>query len=753
VNKTPYRSRQLIEMSLPWFILVLLLAYTYAFFFRVPYSGFYFNPSNGQILEIYIKSTHSAALQQGDIIEKIGSVSRADYIADSTRTFFNSVLPGQVVAIDILRNGQLVTIPWVFPGFNREEFRSRLLDTWWLAYTFWFFGMVTQLFIRPKDQRWRSMIAVYYLTAAWLVFGSMSGRQVWWSSVLFHATTWLVMPVYLDLHWNFPKPLGRLPLLFRRAVYLISGMLALCQLFQLLARNFYILGFLILLIGSISMLVVHFTYQPEQRREVSLLALAVLVALAPTAILGIVRILGEFPSSSLLALITLPIMPAAYFFAISGRQLGGLEVRANRIISLIVYGALLLSVCIPFSFMINAWFENTNAEIAFELLLVLVVSLSSVIIYPHFQRWFENRILGMPLPPAHILELYTARIITSMETEQLRRVICEEVFPSLLIRQAAVLQLNDAFNLKTIFTLGLTEAQLPRSVEILALLTEEGKARPVFSDGTDTRPCPWVRLVLPLRFKGKPIGICLLGRRDPDDFYAISEIPTLQALMDQTALAITNIEQAEHLHALYKADIERHESELSHLALELHDDVLGQMALLSMSVGEDVRSAQFNQAYQSATEHIRQIITGLRPTMLNYGLQPALDELVDDITSLGTGTEVEKDLLANGVRYPPIVELHLFRIVQQACQNALQHTQAKVIRISGKLEPQRVDLTVHDDGSGFEAGEQLDLPSLLANKHFGLAGMYERAALIEAKINITSELGHGTSVHVTWSSE
>jgi nitrate/nitrite-specific signal transduction histidine kinase len=44
----------------------------------------------------------------------------------------------------------------------------------------------------------------------------------------------------------------------------------------------------------------------------------------------------------------------------------------------------------------------------------------------------------------------------------------------------------------------------------------------------------------------------------------------------------------------------------------------------------------------------------------------------------------------------------------------------------------------------------LDLAVLLANKHFGLAGMYERAALIGAKMSIESTPGSGTRVHVLW---
>jgi two-component system sensor histidine kinase DegS len=221
--------------------------------------------------------------------------------------------------------------------------------------------------------------------------------------------------------------------------------------------------------------------------------------------------------------------------------------------------------------------------------------------------------------------------------------------------------------------------------------------------------------------------------------------------MDQTALALMNIEQAEDLLALYKADIERQEIERNRLALELHDDVLGQMALLAMNMEDVKASPRFDQAYQSATERIRQIVNGLRPAMLNYGLRPALDELADETLTLGTGTVIHLEVPPTEVRYPAMIELHLFRIVQQACQNALQHAEAKTIRILGSLEPEEINLVVEDDGQGFTTGDQLDLAALLANKHFGLAGMHERAALIGARMTIASAPGQGTRVQVIWS--
>jgi signal transduction histidine kinase len=101
--------------------------------------------------------------------------------------------------------------------------------------------------------------------------------------------------------------------------------------------------------------------------------------------------------------------------------------------------------------------------------------------------------------------------------------------------------------------------------------------------------------------------------------------------------------------------------------------------------------------------------------------------------------------------YPPHIENHIFRIVQQACENAFRYAQAERILISGTLAPARVELLVEDDGVGFPLAKPLDLASLLAHKHFGLVHMLERAAYINAELLLDSAPGQGTRVRLRWS--
>ena len=239
--------------------------------------------------------------------------------------------------------------------------------------------------------------------------------------------------------------------------------------------------------------------------------------------------------------------------------------------------------------------------------------------------------------------------------------------------------------------------------------------------------------------------------RDPDDTYSQTEITILQSLADQTSIALSNILQTERLRTMYQANINRFEEERLRLALDLHDSVLNQLAVLNLTLDESEVSPDFRQAYSKLTYRLREIVSDLRPAMLSYGLKPVIESLSDNITERSKDKLiVHVNIQSTDIRYPSDIEQHLFRIVQEACENAMQHAHAKEIFIFGQLEPAYIDLRIEDDGTGFDSGEELELTHLLASKHFGLAGMVERAELIGADIRIDSTPKNGTIVQVVW---
>ena len=737
------RPGLLIEQISALLILAILVMLTLAFFLQTPYAGF--KMASGQVLETFAPS----ALQPGDALVQVGPVPISNFRADLRQTLFNGVRPGEVVPILVRRNGQILSTPYVFPGITRNELVDRLTSQWWLALVFWFFGELTLLLVRPKDVSWSLLAAFNFVTAVWLAASIVSGWHTWYSAIVLRASVWLSVPVYWHFHSVFPKPLQRLPALVGWMLYGVGVLLAGAEWLRLLPTQAYTAGFLLAFIGSLVLLITHLVAQPAQRRDLMLIVTVGGMALGLPILLGVVQAAGLPLYAAAAGLLALPLLPGAYFYAAYRRQLGALELRANRLITLYLF-FLLLGATFAILLPLAEAMPDFPGDIIFTGFAAVALTASLVLVgFAPFQRFVERRLLGMPLPPTRLLETYAAQITVSLDTSTLVRLLQDRILPSLLIRQSALLRFDNP-DPTVLYATGLGTAQFPTAENIPALLARAGRYRTPEDEAA--QPCPWVRLALPLTLGDQPIGLWLFGRRDPDDVYAQSEIATLQSLAHQTAIALTNILQAERLHALYQADIDRAETERATLARGLHDQLLNQLATLKLSLGERIAPPEFLRRYEALIAGLRQIISELRPPMLNYGLCPALNALVDELAERpADGPTVVLDLPDSDTRYDLQLEQHLYRIVQQAVENALRHAQARAITIRGRLEPERIDLTVADDGVGFAAGDGVDLAGLLSQRHFGLAGMFERAALVSAQMRIDSVPGQGTQVHILWS--
>ena len=742
------RLWRLAELLIPIFVLGLLLRFTYGFFFEAPYSGFYFNPNNGRIVNIFAPVDSRSTLQVGDQLKQIGTVSWDAYHADRRLKFFENVQPGQVVQIVVERNGQPITIPWRFPGSTQREFLFRFLNTWWLAFIFFIIGMAIQFFIRPKDARWRLLTAANYLTSCWLIAGTLSSWHILNSSGILHAVSWLMLPVYLNFHWIFPKPLRQIPVSGWIVFYSLSCMLAVGELLNILPRNAYAIAVFLMLAGSIVLLITHFVRQPAQRRTVGLLVIAILIALAPTASLMILGLSGNLTQLELIGLLALPIMPGAYIFVVYRRQLGGLELRANRLFSLYSYLILLSASLLLLVGMVSSSLSLSPGAMSFlAVTMSILTAFVSIRAFPAYQAFVENNLLGIKLPYQNLQETYSARITTSTSLNSLIQLLESEIIPSLLVREFAFLKLDNG-SAELLVSKGVTDEQVLSEYDFTKLKAASGKYRPTHPQ-LNEQPYSWVRLILSLQVGESVLGFWLFGRRDPDDMYAQVEIPILQSLANQTAIALSNVLQTERLRAMYQANVDRYEEERLHLALDLHDSILNQLAVLQMNL--DKPSQKFQEAYDGLTQRLREIVSDLRPPMLNYGVEPAIRELADNLMERSKDTvQINVELQSDGSRYPEKIELHLFRIVQEACENVLRHAKARNITISGHLLSQEIDLSLSDDGVGFDVGENLQLDALIANKHFGLAGMIERAAVIGADARIESKHEKGTMVQITW---
>jgi signal transduction histidine kinase len=738
-------------IALPVFVII--MTYTYAYFFQLPSVGFTWLP-DGHISTVYAPGVNGDVLQKGDQLVQVGPVVWSDYVKNIRQKVFENAQPGQVVPITFEHQGQTQTINWVMPNYGPGEVDLRVNNNWWISYVFLLVGTLTLVIARPKDTRWRLFVLFNYLTAIWLSAGGMAAStfRVLEGAIVLRVFVWLCVPVYLHFHWVFPKPLASTPQWLWPSLYALSFGLVILQWFQLLPNSLYLVGFMIGILGSAVLLVLHLVRRSEDRRQIWPVIVGSLVGLIPPIVLAGILAEGQQKSTApLLALFFFPIVPLAYFLAIYRQRLGALELRANRAVAVYLFLSFLGTLVILGMALGEFLNRGPLNSILVGLLAAALGILTGVYLFDPFQKFVERGLFGVHLPPAQLLETSAARIASSLDLPSLTTLIRDEITASLLIRQSALYAWK-AGQPSLLYAQAVT---LPlTAIELNSLTAQAGHY--LTPETAETRPAPlaWVRLCLPIVINQEQLGVWLLGRRDPDDYYSQTDIQMLQTLANQAAVALAHIQQTEQLRLLYENDINQREVERASLARELHDNALNELSYFKRTVEHLENSAELNESYERVTEALRRTITELQPAAVNYGLQLALMDLADragqteKANAPTIAIEVEEE--TPGTRFDEFVELHLYRVTQQAISNAIQHAQATKIAVRGHIRGDSVEVQVEDDGVGFEANGRSDAARLVQHKHFGLAGMYERAQIIGAQLQIHSKPREGARVHISW---
>jgi two-component system sensor histidine kinase UhpB len=193
------------------------------------------------------------------------------------------------------------------------------------------------------------------------------------------------------------------------------------------------------------------------------------------------------------------------------------------------------------------------------------------------------------------------------------------------------------------------------------------------------------------------------------------------------------------------------EEERKRIARELHDETAQLLAALLIRI-RLVRKADDAEALDTlledmrreiggALEGVRRFARGLRPPALDeLGLIPAIESHVRSIRAI---TEIDLSLQSEGdaAGLPLEAELAVYRIVQEALSNVVRHSGATRAAVRVVREPDRLVVTVEDDGHGF------DVPQVrAAGRGLGLFGMGERAAYLGGRVDVRSAPGTGTRV-------
>jgi PAS domain S-box-containing protein len=222
-----------------------------------------------------------------------------------------------------------------------------------------------------------------------------------------------------------------------------------------------------------------------------------------------------------------------------------------------------------------------------------------------------------------------------------------------------------------------------------------------------------------------------------------------------SAIDVTERKMAEKaLSIVSRRLIEAHEEERAWIARELHDDIVQRLVAVKLNLETLRKGAQTSMAdlredigkaiqqVCNLTSDMQAMSHRLHSSKLKYlGLAAAAAGYCNE---LADQHKVEIDLHSQNIPKDLSEEISLciFRILQEALQNAIKHSGSRRFQVSLSRTSNEIFLTVHDSGIGFDPVEAIK------GRGLGLTSMKERLKLIDGELSIESQLRAGTTIHV-----
>jgi len=192
--------------------------------------------------------------------------------------------------------------------------------------------------------------------------------------------------------------------------------------------------------------------------------------------------------------------------------------------------------------------------------------------------------------------------------------------------------------------------------------------------------------------------------------------------------------------------------ERNRMARDLHDTlahslsaVAIQLEAISRQIKRDPEAAeitlrQTRQTVRQGLKETRRALHALRSSPLDdLGFNLALEQLIND-TRARAGVKISLEMPDEPVGISPITEQNIYRITEEALNNAVRHAGASHINIMLQQNERLLTLIITDNGIGFE-------PEMVSNNgRYGLIGMRERAHICNGELSI--EGGEGTTVRL-----
>ncbi|MFZ7127597.1 MAG: response regulator [Desulfobacterales bacterium] len=224
-----------------------------------------------------------------------------------------------------------------------------------------------------------------------------------------------------------------------------------------------------------------------------------------------------------------------------------------------------------------------------------------------------------------------------------------------------------------------------------------------------------------------------------------------------TEKALRNSERA--LRSLSYKIVQTQENERKQMAKELHDSIGSSLAAIKFAVEEKLHSMRSSPPkdiislekiishIQDTIKEVRRISTSLRPSMLDdLGLIPTIQWYCRTRAEIYKNTRIETRFDVEESLIPAFGKIVIYRVLQEAVNNALKHSGAGTVRVIMLKENDGICMCVEDDGCGFDQEWAMESTDPLSG--YGLKAMRDRAEVVGGLLAIDSSPGRGTVVRL-----
>jgi signal transduction histidine kinase len=204
------------------------------------------------------------------------------------------------------------------------------------------------------------------------------------------------------------------------------------------------------------------------------------------------------------------------------------------------------------------------------------------------------------------------------------------------------------------------------------------------------------------------------------------------------------------------------EREAERIARQLHHDLRQVLSDIESNLENAIHQIEGKEA-EAGLESLRALIPKVRysedellrigthifPTPLeDIGILATISWLCREFQKTYSGIQIEKQMDVQENEIPYFLKIMIYKTLRDALVNIATHSKADLVHFSLLKRNKRIELTIQDNGKGFDVGEVLKKES--KRETLGLLSCRERVKLSGGAFRIRSAIGKGTTIHTSW---